>query len=99
MKAGLAVNPQYVGWGIGLADLDNDGLPDILQVNGHVYPELEARMARRSTAILALVYRNLGNGKFEDVSELAGSCDHRGRIRAGAQHSEISTMMETLTCL
>ena len=40
VKAGLAVNPQYVGWGIGLADLDNDGLPDLFQVNGHVYPEL-----------------------------------------------------------
>ena len=50
------MNPQYVGWGIGLADLDNDGLPDLLQVNGHVYPELDARMALRNIAILANVY-------------------------------------------
>ncbi len=73
VKAGLAVNPQYVGWGIGLADLDNDALPDILQVNGHVYPELEARNGPEKYRNPRLVYRNLGDGKFEDVSGQAGS--------------------------
>lgn len=41
LAAGLAVNPQYVGWGVALVDLDNDGWQDIFQVNGHVYPELD----------------------------------------------------------
>jgi hypothetical protein len=72
VKAGLAVNPKYVGWGIGLADLDNDGLPDILQVNGHVYPELDARGGPEKFRNPRLVYRNLGGGKFEDVSGQAG---------------------------
>ncbi|MEZ5391441.1 MAG: VCBS repeat-containing protein [Bryobacterales bacterium] len=38
LRAGLGVNPRFVGWGVGLVDLDNDGWQDVLQVNGHVYP-------------------------------------------------------------
>lgn len=74
VRAGLAVNPQYVGWGVAFADLDNDGLSDILQVNGHVYPELDAgtRKTQESYRNPRLVYRNLGAGRFEDVSAQAG---------------------------
>jgi len=72
IRAGLGVNPQYVGWGIGLVDLDNDGYPDILQVNGHVYPELDNRNGNERYRNPRLVYRNLGDGRFEDVSDRAG---------------------------
>jgi hypothetical protein len=72
IKAGLAVNPQYVGWGIGLVDLDNDGWKDVFQVNGHVYPELDARGGSEAYRNPRLVYRNLGKGIFEDVSAMAG---------------------------
>lgn len=76
VKTGLAVNPQVVGWGIGLADVDNDGLPDVVQVNGHVYPELEApgtRPGGEQYRQPRLVYRNLDNGRLEDVSARAGA--------------------------
>ncbi|MFM8392592.1 MAG: CRTAC1 family protein, partial [Acidobacteriota bacterium] len=61
-------------WGVGIVDLDNDGLSDILQVNGHVYPEIDAASAKSQESYRnpRLVYRNLGEGKFEDVSSLAG---------------------------
>jgi hypothetical protein len=72
VKAGLAVNPQYVGWGIGLVDLDNDGWKDVFQVNGHVYPELDTRGGSEAYRNPRLVYRNLGKGIFEDVSAMAG---------------------------
>jgi len=72
MKARLAVNPQYVGWGIGLVDLDNDGWKDVFQVNGHVYPELDRRNGTERYRNPRLVYRNLGKGVFEDVSVLCG---------------------------
>lgn len=72
IAAGLGVNPQYVAWGVAFADLDNDGWPDILQVNGHVYPELEARAGAEKFRNPRIVYRNLGQGRFEDVSELSG---------------------------
>src|SRR5205807_2678724 len=39
-SSGLAVNTRYVGWGCGFIDYDNDGWADIMQINGHVYPEI-----------------------------------------------------------
>jgi hypothetical protein len=59
---------------VAFADLDNDGLSDIFQVNGHVYPELDAgtRNTKESYRNPRLVYRNLGECRFEDVSALAG---------------------------
>lgn len=71
MVAGLGVNPQFVGWGVALVDLDNDGWQDIFQVNGHVYPELD-RGEGESYRQPRVVYRNLGDGRFEDVSGMAG---------------------------
>ncbi len=73
VRAGLAVNPQYVGWGIGLVDLDNDGLQDVFQVNGHVYPEIDGAKIVESYRNPRIVYRNLGGGRFEDVSHLGGA--------------------------
>lgn len=72
VRAGLAVNPQYVLWGTGIEDFDNDGRPDIFQVGGHVYPELEKTEPSERYANPRLVYRNLGGGRFEDVSHLSG---------------------------
>jgi hypothetical protein len=72
LRARLAVNPQYVGWGIGLVDLDNDGWKDVFQVNGHVYPELEGRGGTERYRNPRLVYRNLSRGIFEDVSAISG---------------------------
>ncbi len=71
LGAGLAINPQFVGWGVAFVDLDNDGWQDIFQVNGHVYPELD-RGSKESYRQPRVVYRNLGDGRFEDVSSLAG---------------------------
>jgi hypothetical protein len=71
--AGLGVNPHFVGWGVAFVDLDNDGWQDVFQVNGHVYPELDASGKATETYRQArVVYRNLGDGRFEDVSALAG---------------------------
>jgi hypothetical protein len=72
MKAGLAINPKYVAWGVGFVDLDNDGWKDIFQVNGHVYPELDRGAGEEKYRNPRLVYRNLGGGKFEEVSAMAG---------------------------
>jgi hypothetical protein len=71
-RAGLGANNQYLGWGIGFLDFDLDGWPDLLTVNGHVYPEADRAGARYAYAQPKLLYRNLGGGRFEDVSLQAG---------------------------
>ena len=72
LPAGLGVNPGYVVWSTGFQDLDNDGWRDVFQVTGHVYPEIEQIDPTETYKGPRLVYRNLGNGKFEDVSEISG---------------------------
>jgi enediyne biosynthesis protein E4 len=64
----------FVGWGTALSDFDNDGLLDILVVNGHVYPQMELVKSETVKGFRQplLLHRNLGNGKFEDISEVSG---------------------------
>jgi len=71
--AGVARNNQYVGWGCGFFDFDNDGWKDLLVVNGHAFPEVERLGIDIRNKQRALLYRNLGGGKFEDVSGKSGA--------------------------
>ena len=66
--SGIGVNNNYVAWGCGFVDFDNDGWPDILQINGHVYPEIDGHGFGQTFKNPRLVYKNLGNGRFKDVS-------------------------------
>jgi hypothetical protein len=72
MPSGIGVNNQYVAWGCGFLDFDNDGWTDILQVNGHVYPEVDRYNFGEAYKNKRIVYRNLGNGRFKDVSSDLG---------------------------
>ncbi|MBV9438043.1 MAG: CRTAC1 family protein [Acidobacteria bacterium] len=71
-QSGLGLNTKYLGWGCGFFDMDNDGWLDILVCNGHVYPEVEQLRSEAAYAQRKLLYRNLRNGHFEDVSMQAG---------------------------
>ncbi len=70
--SGLGLNTRYLGWGVGFVDLDNDGWLDIFISNGHVYPEVDASHLDAPYAEHKYVYRNLRNGQFEEVTNLAG---------------------------
>ena len=57
------INAQYVSWGTGVYDFDNDGLRDILVFHGgliHLIPQEHS------------IFRGLGGGRFADVSHEAG---------------------------
>ena len=71
--SGLGINTRYLGWGVGFADLDNDGWLDIVVCNGHVYPEVDGSHLDATYAERKYVYRNLRNGQFEDVSKISGA--------------------------
>ena len=72
LRAGLGVETQYICWGTGFLDLDNDGLPDIFMVTGGVYPEVERAFPEIPMNTPRMLFRNLGGGTFEEVSEKAG---------------------------
>ncbi len=68
-------NAQYVSWGTGVYDFDNDGLLDILIFHGgliHLIPQEHT------------LFRGLGNGRFEDVSESAGAVLSQRTVARGA---------------
>ena len=71
LAAGLGVN-QYLGWGVLFEDFDEDGLPDILMAHGHVYPEVDGSPIGETYRQPTILYRNLGDGRFEDVTAKAG---------------------------
>jgi enediyne biosynthesis protein E4 len=73
IRAGVGVETRYVGWGTGMLDLDNDGLPDLFLVTGSVYPEVEAKLPAYPFRTPRLVFRNLGDGRFEELIDEAGS--------------------------
>lgn len=71
--AGITGHSRLLGWGCGFFDTDNDGWPDVLYVNGHVYPEIDRLKGPTRYRQQKVLYRNLGNGKFRDVSAVSGS--------------------------
>ena len=71
--AGMARNTRYVGWGCGFFDFDNDGRPDLLLVNGHAFPEVDRLAIDVHFRDHAILYRNHGGGKFEDITATAGA--------------------------
>jgi hypothetical protein len=70
--AGLGAHTQYLGWGCGWFDYDNDGWPDILICNGHVYPEVEQLKTEAGYPQRKLLYKNQRTGRFKEVTNYAG---------------------------
>ena len=82
IRAGIGVETRYVGWGTGMVDLDNDGLPDLFVVTGGVYAHVEQKLPAYPFRTPRLVFRNLGGGRFEELIEEAGpgvAAAHAGR--------------------
>lgn len=73
IRSGLGVETRFVTWGAGIVDLDNNGFPDLFAVTGNVYPEVEKAVPEYPYRTPRFVFRNLGNGKFEELIEEAGS--------------------------
>ena len=62
----------YVGWGAAFFDFDNDGWPGVMIANGHAYPQMESVKDGVPYREPLLLFRNLRNGKFEDITPASG---------------------------
>ncbi|AXC14905.1 hypothetical protein ACPOL_5657 [Acidisarcina polymorpha] len=108
-RGGLGVNTSFVGWGCGFLDFDDDGWPDIFMANGHVYPEVDKALGDTSYKQRKILYRNRGDGTFEDVSVRSGAGIGLKRSSRGVAFGDlfntgstdilISNMNETPTLL
>jgi hypothetical protein len=68
----IGVETRYICWGAGIVDLDNGGWPDLFMVTGTVYPQIEKKLPNYPALTPRVVFRNLGNGTFEELGEEAG---------------------------
>ena len=80
--AHIGVETRFICWGTGIVDLDNDGYPDIFLVAGSVYPNVEKTLPQYPDKNPRMIFRNLGNGTFEELGDETGpgvSAPHSSR--------------------
>lgn len=71
--AGMGVIPfPYMGWGVGLVDVDNDGLLDVFVANGHVHPAADRAGLGTKYLQRKLLFQNLGNKRFRHITDEVG---------------------------
>ena len=71
--SGFGRNTRWLGWAVAFLDLDLDGWQDLFLVNGHVYPEVDQVKTEAGYKQRKVVYRNRGDGRFDDVTEQLGA--------------------------
>jgi len=78
-----------LGFGCFFFDYDNDGWPDIFVADGHIENEIERVQKRVTYAEPPHVFRNLGGGKFQEVTESLGSAFASPKVARGAAYADI----------
>jgi hypothetical protein len=79
-----------LGFGCFFFDYDNDGWLDILVADGHIENEIERVQKRVSYAEPPHLFRNLGNGKFEEVTPKVGSAFAAPKVARGTAYADIN---------
>jgi hypothetical protein len=79
-----------LGFGCFFFDYDLDGWPDIFIANGHIDPEIQKVQANVKYAMPPHLFRNLGKGKFEEVTNAMGSAFIAPRVGRGAAYADIN---------
>jgi enediyne biosynthesis protein E4 len=88
-EAGLGRVRSYLGWGALFLDYDNDTWPDVLVVNGHLSAEIDNAGSDSRYKQRKLLYHNLGNGHFDDVSMRSGPAFRDLHSSRGAATADI----------
>jgi len=84
VQAGLAGAVRNVKWGAAFFDFDNDGNQDIVIVTGPIYPPgVNSHHPMAPESVKNLLFRNLRNGRFEDISAQSGPAFSESRCGRG----------------
>jgi enediyne biosynthesis protein E4 len=78
-----------LGFGCFFFDYDNDGWPDIFVADGHIENEIERVQKRVSYAEPPHLFRNLGAGKFQEVTAQMGTAFASAKVGRGAAYADI----------
>jgi hypothetical protein len=80
---------SYVGWGDEFFDIDNDGWDDFFMVNGHVYPQVDSIGMDSKYREPKLLFQNLRNGKFQNVSKQVGPAIQKLQVSRGVAMGDL----------
>ena len=78
-----------LGFGCFFFDYDLDGWPDIFVANGHIDPDIQHVQANVKYAMPPHLFRNLGKGKFEEVTKSMGAEFDTPRVARGAAYADV----------
>jgi len=78
-----------LGFGCFFFDYDLDGWPDILVVNGHIDPDIQKVQANVRYAEPPHLFRNLGKGKFAEVTKTAGAAFATARVGRSVAYADV----------
>ncbi len=79
-----------LGFGCFFFDYDLDGWPDVLVANGHIDADIQRVQANVKYAMPPHLFRNLGKGKFEEVTKSLGQAFNSPRVGRGAAYADIN---------
>ncbi len=79
-----------LGFGCFFFDYDNDGWSDIFVADGHIEGAIESVQKRVHYAEPPHLFRNLGGGKFEEVTSSMGTAFASPKVARGAAYADIN---------
>ncbi len=79
-----------LGFGCFFFDYDLDGWPDVLVANGHIDADIQRVQANVKYAMPPHLFRNVGKGKFEEVTKSVGQAFSSPRVGRGAAYADIN---------
>ena len=82
------ISIPFLGFGMKFLDIDNDGWKDIFIADGHVNPQVDQHSFGVTYAERPLLFRNLGNGKFDEMGNNAGQAMSRRYVGRGAASAD-----------
>jgi enediyne biosynthesis protein E4 len=89
--AGLGIHTDALGWGAMFVDVDNDGYPDLLDANGHVYPEVDSAHLGAAYKEPRFLYWNQGNGNSTNPANSSPATNPANGTSTTVKFKDIST--------